>query len=65
MLAPCSLACPVRDWTLCNKLSRDFAGELGADVVFDPGRRLRDKSLVVLDECDGGGGGGACNNKCH
>lgn len=63
ILAPCSLACPVSDWTLWRRLSRDFAGELGADVVFEPGRRLSDKSLVALDEWDGGGGGGGAWKK--
>lgn len=58
--APWSRACPVSDWTRCRRDSRDFAGELGALVVFEPGLRFNDKSLAVLD-WDGGGGGGACN----
>jgi hypothetical protein len=45
--APWSLACPVKDCTLWRRDSRDLAGLLGALVVLEPGRRLRDRSATV------------------
>lgn len=61
--APCSRACPVRDWTRWRRLSRDLAGLLGALVVLEPGLRLRERS-PLLDDCwVGGGGGGAYENR--
>lgn len=53
MLAPCSLACPVKLWTLCSRLSLDFAGLEGALMVLALGFRFNDISLLLED------GGGA------
>ena len=45
--APWSLAWPVNDCTRCRSDSRDLAGLLGALVVFEPGRKLRERSVTV------------------